>query len=234
MQYTVEMRDDQCSHTVEIEADSHSHADTLAREACQEWAEEGDWGDDGAEVIVCYTVSVEMPEIAEDDDEQEDIGAADLVTSEGTVCVEIKPDHDALIKAAGGDHDCDHDWTSEGEGGCTENPGVWSTGGTSLVFHTHCRTCGLKRVERSTGSQRNPGEHDTVEYTQPDSWCAECQHEECECPSNYTLVSTEGGYAVRRENGDLAEFVDSDEADEAKKLLDSGSKIEDDYEWTEE
>jgi hypothetical protein len=74
-----------------------------------------------------------------------------------------------LIAAAGGDTSCDHDWSAEGEGGCSENPGVWSTGGTSMVFHTHCTHCGLIRIERSTGSQRNPGEHDTVEYQMPDA-----------------------------------------------------------------
>ena len=92
-----------------------------------------------------------------------------------------EPDHDALIRAAGGDTECDHDWTSEGEGGCTENPGVWSTGGTSMTFGAHCRKCGLHRVESTTGSQYNPGEHDTVEYEQPPTSCAECESETCTC-----------------------------------------------------
>jgi hypothetical protein len=63
-----------------------------------------------------------------------------------------------------GDSPDDHDWTAEGEGGCDENPGVWSTGGTSMMFRTHCRACGLRRTEHTTGYQRNPGDHDTVEY----------------------------------------------------------------------
>ena len=78
----------------------------------------------------------------------------------------------------------EHDWTSEGEGGCTENPGVWSVGGTAMVFKSHCRCCGLHRTQHVTGSQRNPGECDTTEYTPADSWCAECQSEECECDAN--------------------------------------------------
>jgi len=73
------------------------------------------------------------------------------------------------IRAAMGDAGCgddpdDHDWTSEGEGGLDENPGVWSTGGTSMVYHSHCRRCGLRRIEHSHGAQRNPGEGDSVEY----------------------------------------------------------------------
>lgn len=102
-------------------------------------------------------------------------------SDERLVAVEIEPDHDALMKAAGADTNCDHEWTSEGEGGCTENPGVWSVGGTAMEFHSHCRVCGLKRVEYNTGAQRNPGEHDTVEYTQPENWCAECQRIACIC-----------------------------------------------------
>jgi len=62
----------------------------------------------------------------------------------------------------------EHDWTSEGEGGCESNPGVWSTGGTGMNFHSHCRACGLKRVIHHTGSQRNPGECDTTTYGDDD------------------------------------------------------------------
>lgn len=105
---------------------------------------------------------------------------------ERSVTVEIEPCHEHLIKEAAGKTGCgtspdDHDWTSEGEGGCTDNPGVWSTVGTSMRYASHCRVCGLKRIECTTGSQRNPGEHDTVSYEMPDSWCEECQSEECEC-----------------------------------------------------
>jgi hypothetical protein len=62
----------------------------------------------------------------------------------------------------------EHDWTSEHEGGCRENPGVWSTGGTSMVFIARCKHCGMERIERTTGSQHNPGECDTTEYSEPD------------------------------------------------------------------
>jgi hypothetical protein len=114
------------------------------------------------------------------------------VVAEGDEYVEIDPDHSSLICAAvrdAGRHmdDCcgddpdDHDWTSEGEGGCRENPGVWSHGGTTMIFSSHCRKCGLHRTETSLGSQRNPGEHDTTEYSMPSHWCARCAGEECLC-----------------------------------------------------
>lgn len=67
-----------------------------------------------------------------------------------------------------------HDWTSEHEGGCTENPGVWSTGGTSMLFVARCRHCGMERRESTTGAQCNPGECDTTEYSEPDpEWVAD-------------------------------------------------------------
>jgi len=164
--YTVEMRDEcQGGETITIEADSLQECRQEASDETAEWVAGGSWGDDGARIDAWYIIS------DEDGDELD----------RGSVTVEIEPDHDALISAAGGDTECDHDWTSEGEGGCDQNPGVWSTGGTSMTFCSHCRLCGLHRTEHTTGSQRNPGEHDTVEYHQPDNWCAECQSEECSC-----------------------------------------------------
>lgn len=163
--YTLTMREP-CggSETVEIEAATLEDAVTEGEERTRGWTSEGDYGHDGA--------SIEAWWVLEEDGEE---------VKRGCVTVEIEPDHDYLIRRAGGDPGCDHDWTSEGEGGCSENPGVWSCGGTAMRSSSHCRCCGLIRVERITGSQRNPGEHDTVEYTQPESWCAECQSEECEC-----------------------------------------------------
>lgn len=79
--------------------------------------------------------------------------------------------------ACGGDDDCEaverepdciegeeHEWTSEGEGGCDENPGVWSLGGTIMSFAAHCTVCSVRRVETHYGYQRNPGQCDEVRY----------------------------------------------------------------------
>lgn len=59
-------------------------------------------------------------------------------------------------------------------------------------------------------------------YADDDLWSA-----------GYSLISTSSGYGVRRANGDIAEFLDSDEADEARNLMESGAAEEDDYEWYE-
>lgn len=213
--WTLEMRGDGgAEETVEFD---HDPSNREIKEACEEWVRSGEWGDDGASIEVGWSQSCDSED----------------KTYDGFVTVEIEPDHDALIRAAGGNTDCDHDWTAEGEGGLDENPGVWSTGGTSMTFSTHCRKCGLHRTEYHTGSQRNPGEHDTVSYEQPDSWCAECEAEECTCETDkkYEVVGTHSGYAVLRENHDIAEFENRKEADKACLALESGEDTEDEYEW---
>lgn len=152
--YYADIRDDQCNTTVEIEAESIEDAQSQCESEAEDWCRDGEWGDDGAAIDIRWTLY--------SDEAQEN------EVEDGACTVTIEPNHDALIKAAGGDPDCDHEWSSEGEGGCDENPGVWSTGGTSMVFVAHCTRCGLRRTENSTGSQRNPGDHDTVEYEQPE------------------------------------------------------------------
>ena len=59
-----------------------------------------------------------------------------------------------------------HRWTREGCGcgGCAQNPGVRSLGGTTYRYEARCVVCGVRRVETRYGSQRNPGERDSVSY----------------------------------------------------------------------
>jgi len=64
--------------------------------------------------------------------------------------------------------DTGHSWSSEGEGGCSDNPGVWSLGGTTIHTSEHCELCGLCRKVTSYGSQRNPGQCDSVTYETDD------------------------------------------------------------------
>lgn len=163
-EYTVNMRDEsggQEERTITVgpgtEAEQDAQAMREAQEETESWVRECDeYGDEGASVRAWFAL---------EDDESE--------WPEKSIEVEIEPNHEALIRAAMGDEGCglnpdDHDWTAEGEGGLTENPGVWAGSGTSMTFRTHCTTCGLQRREVSTGSQRNPGEHDTVEYFAPE------------------------------------------------------------------
>lgn len=150
--YELKMRDGQCRHAISIEATSIKDAESQADAETTEWIEGGEWGNEGASVSAWWTLT--------DEDGEE--------VADGSVTVEIPADEDALIPSTEcGDSVDDHDWTSEGCGGLEENPGVWPTGGTSMMFKTRCSCCGLIRIEKTTGSQRNPGEHDTVEFEMP-------------------------------------------------------------------
>jgi len=149
--YALRIRDEGSDDEREIEADTLDEARNQIADECDDWVQDGDWGDDGAAVQVWWQLF-----------------AGNDMVDDGSETIDIEPNHKALIRAAGGDPDCEHDWTSEGEGGCTENPGVWSTGGTTLVYASHCRKCGLHREEVDPGSQRNPGQHPTVKYYQPE------------------------------------------------------------------
>lgn len=142
------------------------------RSLCQAWADGGDWNDEGegTDVFVHWLLTKDGDEIRQGSEE-----------------IKIEADHaEKIAEACGGDTDhryersCgddsdDHTWTEDGE------PTARSIGGTQMTVYSHCRTCGLHRVEDLTGSQKNPGEHDTVEYAMPETWCAECECEECEC-----------------------------------------------------
>lgn len=132
------------------EFDTIEEARNAAREYIDDHVDDGEYGQADGET----SVTIHFAIANEDDDEIDSLlYEADLAVNE-----------DALIAAAGGDPDCDHEWTSEGEGGCDENPGVWSIGGTSYLSREHCAHCGVIRETTSHGPQRNPGESDTVRY----------------------------------------------------------------------
>lgn len=65
-------------------------------------------------------------------------------------------------------HGTEHAWTHEGMGGCTENPGIWSLGGTTYQERRRCERCGVVETTTVYGTQRNPGQCDRREYEQPD------------------------------------------------------------------
>lgn len=152
MIYSLKMWDN-CdgSNYTTIEAETIEEAIETAIEETEDWVREGEWGIAGASIRAYWKIV----------DENDNI-------DEGCVDVDIPPDEEALIKNAGGDNNCEHNWSSEGESGLDENPGVWSVGGTAMVIKDHCTICNLQRTWRLTGSQKNPGEHDTIEFFQPE------------------------------------------------------------------
>lgn len=64
----------------------------------------------------------------------------------------------------------EHEWESPHEvvGGLSENPGVWSLGGTTIRTVEVCKHCGWHKKETNYGAQRNPQQCDTIEYMEPD------------------------------------------------------------------
>jgi len=141
MKYT--FKDDNGSQET-LELDSIEEAEEYA----ENWVLSGSWGEQGCIVDV---------DIYDED--------GDHLTC---VSVEIEPDHESLIREATGGEGCgvspdDHKWTREGCGGCNENPGVWSLGGTRMSYLSRCTECGLRREIIDPGNQRNPDE--TIKYS---------------------------------------------------------------------
>lgn len=159
MKATLEMRDDSASHLVTIQGTSLPEIIGQIDGKAQEWVEGGEWGDEGASVRVSWRITSIDGKPAE---------------QQGSTAIEVAPDVETLIRKATRGHDtCGytddvHDWTSEGEGGCQANPGVWQIAGTKIQTSEHCRRCGLHKTEVSVGSEHDPGEHDTVTYTMLD------------------------------------------------------------------
>lgn len=131
-----------------------------ADEAAKQYVDDGDWGDDHRGSITVYTWQWAIDYKGNRCRVNESSHDIDLIATF---------DHAEAIKNVMGNAGCgtspdDHDWTSEGEGGCDTNPGVWKLNGTTMVYKSHCRCCGLHRTETVLGWQRNPGEGDSVEY----------------------------------------------------------------------
>ena len=57
-----------------------------------------------------------------------------------------------------------HRWSWD-TGGCRENPGVWSMGGTTIVSKRRCIICGCGWGKVAYGSQRNPNDVDGSTYS---------------------------------------------------------------------
>ena len=142
--YWLRVGDREVVDIIEIDAENLDDAIEIADAKAEEWPEGGEWGDEGTTVGVFWELY---------DDE-----ACDNEIESGYVNVDIEPNHDALIRDAGGNTSCDHEWSREDEGGLEENPGVFLGPGDSTIVYSHCQECGLHRKEIFRGPSRNPGE----------------------------------------------------------------------------
>ncbi len=129
-----------------IEAEDNSAAESIATD----WIKDGSW--DGK-----FMADVTIQEIDKQGDDTGDSWGISVEVGEDPEPPDCREDYD-------------HEWVSPVEvvGGMKENPGVWSTGGTTFVTKQVCRHCGVYRKRTDYGSQRNPGQCDTVEYIDPD------------------------------------------------------------------
>jgi hypothetical protein len=81
------------------------------------------------------------------------------------------PEPECESEGPGYDDEGGHDWRSPYSllGGLRENPGVWGGAGTKITTKTVCACCGKYRTETDNGSQRNPGDPESVvEYSDAD------------------------------------------------------------------
>lgn len=150
-EYILKMKDDFGGFTeITIEAKSPEEAIAEIEDEAEYWVKNGEWSPNGCEVNVDCYLNYRNEQIYYESCE-----------------IVIKADEDYLIKEAGGDVNCEHEWVStyEVEGGLKENPGVWSMGGTKMVFKSHCEHCGLHRTETKYGSQSMAGQMDELEFS---------------------------------------------------------------------
>lgn len=141
-----------------------------AEEAALEYVYDGDWSDGGRDrqgATVTGAVEVQtwrMGVRGDGEIVQVDAKSHTIDVAEVQEWLHLSAIRAVMGSAGCGDDPDDHEWTSEGEGGCDENPGVWSTGGTGLVSRDRCARCGLQRRRYDPGRQRNPGEGVSVRY----------------------------------------------------------------------
>lgn len=124
-----------------------------AKELAEEITKNGSWDTKGSVIVRIREVDELGHSIEEGEEDSIEVDVGD--DPEPPACVEGK----------------EHEWVSPHEvvGGLDSNPGVWSTGGTGITTREVCGRCGVYRVMRHTGSQRNPGEaSEIVEYEDAD------------------------------------------------------------------
>lgn len=139
---------EQGGHTEILDCSSLEKAVELGEKLLQD----GDWGDPTDENYGGWVTAT----VVETDDEGnhvDSVSIAVLLTPKEPDC-----DHDHY----------EHEWSSEGEGGCDQNPGVWGIGGAAILVREHCIHCGVIR-EEITGDTNPPncGNRNCVRYRWP-------------------------------------------------------------------
>lgn len=145
-----------CSTDVEIEGESLEDIETQATKELIAWVRNGDWGPDSVEVDAGWRIlSVEMDE----DEVGEEMTVKIELDHSRKICEALERDGFSVRDICGTDPD-DHEWTSEGEGGDPENPGIRSNGNSGLSISSHCRVCGLHMLKETAVMWDEP----TFEY----------------------------------------------------------------------
>jgi hypothetical protein len=115
------------------------------QEACEKaaaWAKDGDYSEaldrDGGCTILVRVWPIDWDDFSDAPEDVRDESHLDITTPEPE-CPEAT----------------EHDWTSEFEGGCSENPGCWDLGNGRMKFVSHCRTCGMERTRISLYASGN-------------------------------------------------------------------------------
>jgi hypothetical protein len=134
------------------------------------WIEDGDWSgrDDSDErdekkyrkiELACCVREIVYNSEGDIDEDETDDGQEHDCSGEYS---DPLPDCEQAEHASDDDETDDegHVWRQPHSvvGGIKENPGTWSTGGTSFRFTYVCRLCGCYKIEDEPGCQRNPGE----------------------------------------------------------------------------
>lgn len=156
-----QIREESGTDTV-VEADDLDEAIALA----EEWIAGGDYGERS-----CY---VDVWVLDLDDPDAVEYGCQVTWTNE--------PDPPACV-----DGTTEHDWQHpEWLGGCSENPGVWSLGGSQISSVAVCADCGAyQRYVSETTPGQHPAEPEQTTYEEADErslrWCGELLWDRVRC-----------------------------------------------------
>lgn len=146
---------DPCAGVVEQLKSTHDGAEVSLVES---WAAESESGADCIYSVTGQLVDGEIDGDATDVGQEHD-------------CSGSHSDEEPKCAIGGGtDDDTGHEWRQPCVvGGCKENPGFWSGGGTITISKSVCARCGQYRTVINNGDQRNPGDpEDTVKMEDAD------------------------------------------------------------------